>query len=78
MCFEEVFLIKTTCVCRAVSTVIQLYRGKYGIMEYVGAGAATGFMYKFNAGPRGWVVGSGLGKWLISISSSFYHNFFCY
>nr|XP_023019952.1 RPII140-upstream gene protein [Leptinotarsa decemlineata] len=46
----------------AISTTIQVYRGKYGIMEYVAAGSLTGTLYKFNMGPRGWLVGGGLGS----------------
>ncbi|XP_050300288.1 RPII140-upstream gene protein [Anthonomus grandis grandis] len=45
----------------ATATVIQVYRGKYGIIEYAAAGAVAGFAYKFYSGPRGWIVGSGLG-----------------
>ncbi|CAH1112808.1 unnamed protein product [Psylliodes chrysocephalus] len=46
----------------AISTMIQTYKGEYGISEYVVAGGLTGTMYKFNMGPRGWVVGGGLGS----------------
>lgn len=42
--------------------MIQTYKGEYGISEYVVAGGLTGTMYKFNMGPRGWVVGGGLGS----------------
>ncbi|XP_018579112.1 RPII140-upstream gene protein [Anoplophora glabripennis] len=45
-----------------ISTAIQTYRGKYGIREYVIAGGMTGAMYKFNMGPRGWIIGGGLGS----------------
>lgn len=45
-----------------LSTMLQVYRGKYGIVEYVAAGGLTGFMYKFNMGPRGWIVGGALGS----------------
>ncbi|KAJ8920116.1 hypothetical protein NQ315_011772 [Exocentrus adspersus] len=45
-----------------ISTAIQTYRGDYGIVEYVVAGGASGVMYKFNMGPRGWIVGGGLGS----------------
>ncbi|CAG9767213.1 unnamed protein product [Ceutorhynchus assimilis] len=47
-----------------LTTLIQVYRGKYGVMEYVGAGAATGFLVKFNGGPRTWVVSSAVGSTL--------------
>lgn len=47
--------------CSGISTVISVYRGKSGILEYIGAGLLSGTLYKFNAGPRGWVVGGGLG-----------------
>lgn len=43
-------------------TIIQAYRNKCGIIEYWIAGATSGLLYKFNLGPRGWVVGAGLGK----------------
>ncbi|CAH1969568.1 unnamed protein product [Acanthoscelides obtectus] len=46
----------------AVSTMIQVYRGNYGISEYVIAGSTTGALYKFNMGPRGWIVGAGVGS----------------
>ncbi|KAJ8974028.1 hypothetical protein NQ317_001816 [Molorchus minor] len=45
-----------------ISTIIQAYRGKCGILEYVIAGGTSGFLYKFNAGPRAWIVGGGLGS----------------
>ncbi|KAG5889237.1 hypothetical protein JTB14_006373 [Gonioctena quinquepunctata] len=46
----------------AISATMQAYRGKYGITEYVVAGGLTGALYKFNMGPRGWIVGGGLGS----------------
>ncbi|XP_057657999.1 RPII140-upstream gene protein [Diorhabda carinulata] len=55
----RITLFSTTFV--AVSTIIQTYRGNYGISEYVVSGVVTGTMYKFNMGPRGWIVGGGLG-----------------
>ncbi|EFA10175.1 RPII140-upstream gene protein [Tribolium castaneum] len=45
----------------AISTGISVYRGKSGILEYVVAGLFSGTLYKWNMGPRGWVVGGGLG-----------------
>ncbi|VEN48696.1 unnamed protein product [Callosobruchus maculatus] len=45
-----------------ISTIIQVYRGKYGISEYAVAGGTAGAMYKFNMGPKGWIVGAGLGN----------------
>ncbi|VEN48695.1 unnamed protein product [Callosobruchus maculatus] len=45
-----------------ISTIIQVYRGKYGISEYAVAGGTAGAMYKFNMGPKGWIVGAGLGS----------------
>jgi len=47
-----------------LATTIQVYRGKCGLLEYVAAGGLAGFMYKFNMGPRGWIVGGGLGATL--------------
>lgn len=43
------------------STTISVYRGKFGIIEHVAAGAIAGLLYKLPAGPRGWVVGAALG-----------------
>ncbi|XP_072384294.1 complex I assembly factor TIMMDC1, mitochondrial [Diabrotica undecimpunctata] len=45
----------------AISTMIQVYKGSYGISEYTIAGTTTGALYKFNMGPRGWIVGGALG-----------------
>nr|CAH7739532.1 unnamed protein product [Callosobruchus chinensis] len=56
----RVTLFSTTFV--GISTMIQVYRGKYGFSEYVIAGSSTGAMYKFNMGPKGWIVGAGLGN----------------
>ncbi|CAG9862573.1 unnamed protein product [Phyllotreta striolata] len=53
-------LFSTTFV--GISTLIQTYRDKSGISEYVVAGGLSGFLYKFNAGPRAWIVGGGLGS----------------
>lgn len=47
---------------RGISTTISVYRGKTGIVEYVAAGVVSGSLYKLNMGPRGWIVGGGLGK----------------
>ncbi|CAH1170376.1 unnamed protein product [Phaedon cochleariae] len=47
-----------------IATTVQVYKGKCGIMEYVAAGGLTGALYKFNMGPRGWIVGGGLGSLL--------------
>jgi hypothetical protein len=44
-----------------ISTTISVYRGKTGIVEYVAAGVVSGSLYKLNMGPRGWIVGGGLG-----------------
>ncbi|XP_066249249.1 RPII140-upstream gene protein [Euwallacea similis] len=61
-------LFTTTFV--GVSTIIQVYRNKYGVLDYVCAGAITGSLYKFNSGPRGWIVGSALGSVLGLICGS--------
>ncbi|XP_066157248.1 RPII140-upstream gene protein [Euwallacea fornicatus] len=53
-----------------VSTLIQVYRNKYGIFDYVCAGGITGSLYKFNMGPRGWIVGGVLGSALGFICGS--------
>ncbi|KAF2885657.1 hypothetical protein ILUMI_20508 [Ignelater luminosus] len=45
----------------AVSTSLAVYRGKNGILEHLAAGAVAGSTYKFQMGPRGWIVGGGLG-----------------
>ncbi|XP_030761692.1 RPII140-upstream gene protein [Sitophilus oryzae] len=45
-----------------IATLIQTYNEDYGIMEYVVSGGLTGFMYKFYAGPRACIVGTGLGS----------------
>ncbi|KAL1495097.1 hypothetical protein ABEB36_010568 [Hypothenemus hampei] len=45
-----------------ISTVIQTYRNKYGILEYLSAGAISGWIYKFYQGPRGWVAGASVGS----------------
>ncbi|RZC42743.1 RPII140-upstream gene protein [Asbolus verrucosus] len=44
------------------STMISVYRGSSGILEYIGAGFISGSLYKFNMGPRGWIVGGALGS----------------
>ncbi|KAI4461963.1 c3orf1 protein-related [Holotrichia oblita] len=44
-----------------LSTSISVYRGKFGILEHTIAGATSGLLYKFFAGPRAWIVGCGLG-----------------
>lgn len=56
ICFNDVPLFRT------VSTTISVYRGKFGIIEHLAAGTVSGFLYKFPAGPRAWVVGSLLGE----------------
>lgn len=53
--------VSNTVYFRGICTTMQVYRGKYGIVEYVCAGTVTGAMYKFNMGPRGWIVGGALG-----------------
>ncbi|XP_063922274.1 RPII140-upstream gene protein isoform X1 [Zophobas morio] len=45
-----------------VSTTISVYRGKTGILDYVAAGLVSGSLYKLNSGPRGMIVGGGLGS----------------
>lgn len=49
-------------IFRGIYTLIQVYRNKCGVLEYIIAGSTTGALYKFNMGPRGWVVGAGLGS----------------
>lgn len=44
-----------------ISSAVAVYRDKTGIMEHFVAGICTGLMYKFNMGPRGWLVGGALG-----------------
>ncbi|XP_044742382.1 RPII140-upstream gene protein [Chrysoperla carnea] len=44
------------------TTAFSVYRGKSGIIEYVGAGALSGTLYKFNGGPRAMLVGGVLGS----------------
>lgn len=51
--------------CSGTYTIIQTYRNKCGIIEYVAAGVTSGVIYKFNMGPRGWVVGAGVGKLIL-------------
>ncbi|KAL3270371.1 hypothetical protein HHI36_009417 [Cryptolaemus montrouzieri] len=59
-------LFSTTFV--GLSTMISVYRGKNGIIEHVLAGAGTGALYKWQMGPRGWIVGCGLGA-LLGVTS---------
>lgn len=33
--------------------------------EYIIAGGVSGFIYRFKMGPRGWIVGAGLGRYSI-------------
>lgn len=44
------------------TSTIAAYRGCNGILEHVLAGGLSGFMYKFQGGPRAAIVGGGLGK----------------
>lgn len=53
--------------CRGIATAISVYRGESGIREFVCAGAATGAMYKWQMGPRGWIVGGAFGMCLFSL-----------
>lgn len=57
---------------RGISTGISVYRGKTGIVEYVTAGMVSGVLYKLNMGPRGWLVGGGVGKITIINKKNFY------
>lgn len=43
-------------------TIIQKYRDKCGVLEYFIAGITSGVLYKFTLGPRGWIVGAGVGR----------------
>lgn len=75
------FICKIWKLCKylffsGISTLIQTYRGKYGIIEYVVAGGTTGALYKFNMGPRGWVVGGGLGEMSNFINQRIVHKIF--
>ncbi|XP_022903666.1 RPII140-upstream gene protein [Onthophagus taurus] len=62
----------------AISTMISVYRGKHGIFEHMVAGATTGFIYKFSAGPRAWLVGSGLGLVLGTVAGSVTYGILSY
>lgn len=63
---------------RTTYTVIQKYRNKCGIVEYIAAGMTSGFLYKFNMGPRGWLVGAGLGKLQIKMFNIILALFLCF
>ncbi|XP_060529420.1 RPII140-upstream gene protein [Cylas formicarius] len=43
------------------ATAIQTYRGASGVMDFVLGGALAGFLYRFNMGPRAWLVAAPLG-----------------
>lgn len=51
-----------------ITTSISVYRGKSSFIEYITAGALTGFGYKFGMGPRGMAVGFLLGGTLGGIA----------
>ncbi|XP_044754256.1 RPII140-upstream gene protein [Coccinella septempunctata] len=53
-----------------LSTTISVYRGESGICEYALGGAITGALYKWQMGPRGWIVGGALGGILGLFSGS--------
>ncbi|KAK9881748.1 hypothetical protein WA026_017269 [Henosepilachna vigintioctopunctata] len=55
-------LFSTTYV--GLSTMISVYRGKNGILEFILAGTATGALYKWQMGPKGWIVGAVVGSFL--------------
>lgn len=52
------FFTGTFCL---VSTVISVYQGETGLIEYIAAGALTGALYKLNLGLAATLVGGGLG-----------------
>ncbi|XP_015116154.1 RPII140-upstream gene protein [Diachasma alloeum] len=47
-----------------LNTFIRVFRGEPGVIEYVGAGAITGGLFKLNLGPKGMFAGSLAGGFL--------------